>query len=423
MSSRQALHVEMEHGASPAFIMTLAASLYFAQGLPIGLLFGAYPVLLRSSGAPLSFVAWLPLLGLPWMLKFLWSPLVDNHWSAALGRRRTWLLSQQLLMIAALIALASMGIAGHVALPTLALLGAASFFAATQDIATDGLAAEMLEGKQLAYANALSVGGMALGTLAGGGGVLMLSDNLGTRVALLAVTALLMLCLIPVALWRENPQHNDRPSDVAALKRVATRPHFYALLLLAGVFALPHSAEGAIAKLYLVDAGWRIADIGALESLSMGAMTVLGCGGAAWLISRFGALPGLIAGTIIITATSLAWFALSTWQAHDLWSAVPAFLRVMSGAGGGLATVAVFTLAMQFARGGSQAGTDVTVFKSANVLGEMSGASLATALAATAGYAGGFALSAAAGVLVLLLVITHKTLRNFDVISRSEGIR
>jgi hypothetical protein len=59
--------------ARPAFIVLLTACLYFAQGLPLGFVFGAYPVLMRSSGASLGTIAWIPLLGLPWILKFLWS--------------------------------------------------------------------------------------------------------------------------------------------------------------------------------------------------------------------------------------------------------------------------------------------------------------------------------------------------------------
>ena len=76
---------------SNAFLPT--ALLYLVQGIPIGLAFQAYPVLLRQGGAPLELIALVPLASLPWAFKFFWSPLVENRWSAAMGvcmRRPSW---------------------------------------------------------------------------------------------------------------------------------------------------------------------------------------------------------------------------------------------------------------------------------------------------------------------------------------------
>ena len=48
--------------------------LYFAQGLPSGLLGKALPPLLRDQGVSLSAIGFTALLALPWTLKFLWAP-------------------------------------------------------------------------------------------------------------------------------------------------------------------------------------------------------------------------------------------------------------------------------------------------------------------------------------------------------------
>ncbi|MBH9400132.1 MFS transporter, partial [Pseudomonas aeruginosa] len=68
-------------------VITLAL-LYLSQGIPIGLAMDALPTLLRQDGAPLQALAFLPLVGLPWVVKFLWAPWVDNHWSRRRGRGR-----------------------------------------------------------------------------------------------------------------------------------------------------------------------------------------------------------------------------------------------------------------------------------------------------------------------------------------------
>ncbi|MBF3131559.1 MFS transporter, partial [Pseudomonas aeruginosa] len=90
-------------------VITLAL-LYLSQGIPIGLAMDALPTLLRQDGAPLQALAFLPLVGLPWVVKFLWAPWVDNHWSRRLGRRRSWILPMQCMVLACLLGLATLGL-------------------------------------------------------------------------------------------------------------------------------------------------------------------------------------------------------------------------------------------------------------------------------------------------------------------------
>lgn len=44
--------------------------LYLAQGIPMGIAMDALPTLLRQEGSALSAIAFIPLVGLPWVLKF-----------------------------------------------------------------------------------------------------------------------------------------------------------------------------------------------------------------------------------------------------------------------------------------------------------------------------------------------------------------
>ena len=128
---------------TPASLRLLAtiAALYLAQGVPFGMAMELLPTLLRRDGASLSALAWLPLVGLPWVLKFLWAPLIDNHWSARLGRRRSWILPMQTIVTACFLALAAIGLTAQTAALSVGLLVLASLASATQDTATDGLAA------------------------------------------------------------------------------------------------------------------------------------------------------------------------------------------------------------------------------------------------------------------------------------------
>ena len=73
---------------SDAPLLGLLAMLYFAQGLPSGLLGKALPPLLREQGVSLSAIGFTAMLALPWTLKFLWAPFLDRLWT-----RRRWLLT------------------------------------------------------------------------------------------------------------------------------------------------------------------------------------------------------------------------------------------------------------------------------------------------------------------------------------------
>jgi PAT family beta-lactamase induction signal transducer AmpG len=177
--------------AAQGRFLPFVALLYVAQGLPMGLSMEALPVLLRDAGAPLEIIAWVPLAGLPWILKLFWAPLVENHGSRSLGRRRGWLLWMQCALMAALIGIGLIPLAGAGIWIALTLLTIGGIASATQDTATDGMVAESLRDAGLAHANALQVGGLLAGFLIGGAGTLLMYPFLGQFVTMT------VLALIP----------------------------------------------------------------------------------------------------------------------------------------------------------------------------------------------------------------------------------
>ena len=128
----------------------LLFSLYFAQGLPVGFMTHALPVILRAQGVSLTHIGGFGLLMAPWAIKVLWAPWVDKFGSSGFGHYRSWIIPTQILTISILILLSFIPIESlnH---PTYLL----AFFitlllmntvGATQDIATDGLAVSILKG-------------------------------------------------------------------------------------------------------------------------------------------------------------------------------------------------------------------------------------------------------------------------------------
>ena len=79
--------------------------MYWAQGLPVGFMTHALPVILRSQGVSLAHIGGFGLLMLPWSIKILWAPLVDRLGSAKIGHYRSWILPTQIFSVLILVML------------------------------------------------------------------------------------------------------------------------------------------------------------------------------------------------------------------------------------------------------------------------------------------------------------------------------
>lgn len=391
------------------------ALLYLSQGICFGIAMDALPTLLRHDGAALDALAYLPLVGLPWVVKFLWAPLVDNHWSPRLGRRRSWIMPMQLLVLGCLVTLASVGLSVATAGLAVGLMVVASLASATQDIATDGMAAEYFSGDMLARINAIQVGGTMAGFFVGGAGALIVSGYLGQASAfgLLALVPLASLCCVAWLPVAEAGEQQPAQLAHASLLRFIRRPKALLLVLLALLSAMTSVSGFGLSKLFLSDAGWSLQAIGQL-GMSGGVVTiVLGCGGGAWLIRVLGLWPTFMLAVSVAGLAALVWLLQASGmvpaQAGLIWLAVG-----MGSFATGATSVAIMTASMAFAGNSDQAGTDMTAVQSTRDLGEMLASSMLLALTAHAGYSSGF-LAGAVMALVALLVafsMTQKTVRH-----------
>ncbi|WPE22711.1 MFS transporter [Shinella zoogloeoides] len=390
----------------------MIGALYFTQGLPMGLSMEAVPVLMRQSGVSMDIIALVPLAGLPWIVKFLWAPEVDNHWNASLGRRRSWIVLMQVILAACLLLLAFLPLEGAGLWMAVTALMIGSIASATQDTATDGLAAEQLAGRGLAYANALQVGGMMGGFMVGGGGVLMVADTLGQQ-GIFLLLALFPVLTVAIALsWREPPRPaTAQGGGKARLADTFRRPGIALLLVLAFIYGGAHAGGLSVSRIFLVDQGWSNQDTGFVATLSGLAMLMFGCplGSALTARNRWLAM-GM---GMTLAALAFALFGLIAAGILPIgWSSVLPAIGVLSVASGFIA-VSAATIIMAFGGAGKQAGTDVTVLQSANVLGEMAIAGLVVWVAGRTGYV--LAFGGAGMALVLALLFVSRAARSIPV--------
>jgi MFS transporter, PAT family, beta-lactamase induction signal transducer AmpG len=113
---------------------TWIPTLYLAEGLPSALVLSVSVVLYKNLGVSNAAIAfYTSWLGLPWIIKPLWSPLVD-----LLKTRRQWIWAMQFFLGAMLAAIALTIPAPHFFQWTLVFFWLLAFSSATHDIAADG---------------------------------------------------------------------------------------------------------------------------------------------------------------------------------------------------------------------------------------------------------------------------------------------
>ena len=150
-----------------------------ASGMPLGWVYTTLQFFLVALGIPKSTIGLLSGVSLPYVLKVLWSPLVDRYALPWPGRRRSWVILTQLALAGALAAVAAFawralaakqagGMVPHAALVIGLLALLVTFLGATQDIALDAYAVEVLHPDEQGPASGLRVMYYRLGMLVAG---------------------------------------------------------------------------------------------------------------------------------------------------------------------------------------------------------------------------------------------------------------
>ena len=378
--------------------LSLLAALYVSQAIPLGFFIEAVPAIGRDLGLSLRDIGLIQALALPFMIKFLWAPVIDAHGSATRGHYRSWLIPLQMLSVAMVISIALLNLATQTGL-LLALGAVFLFLAATQDIASDGLAVQILSVDERGVGNGIQVGGYYLGQILGGGLMLVLFSRYGWTTALLAMAAMLALPLLNLWKFREpTTAAPARTIDWGALGRFFRRPGIAVWIVLLLVYRAGDAMATTMFKPMLVDKGLDLAQIGLIVGLgnSVAALSGALVGGAA--VTRIGRRRSLVVFALLqaIALSTLAIPATREVSLTTIWIA-----SMAAAFAGGMATTALYTRMMDHCST-ETAGTDFTLQQSLAVIGPLFGAGISGVLAQRMGYPAHFMFC---GVLVLGIAI------------------
>lgn len=301
----------------------------FGCGLPFLLVGGTLSTWLRDTGIELSAIGLISYASFFYVLKFLWAPLIDRYPLPFLGRRKGWLAISQLLLIAALIAMALQG-PGVSIMTFVALVGLASFAGATQDIVVDAYRIEIAPIEAQAALAATYTLGYRLALMASGALALYLAELSGWMIAYLVMAGFMILPLLAGLLSREPVKQKALVIREINVGEAFIKPFqdFFsrnglvlalALLAFVGLFKLPDQMIGVLAGPFYLDSGFTKADIATVSKLYGIWIGIAGAFLGGLCVAAFSIRRMLVIAAIAVAASNLA-FLLMAMNPSENWA-------------------------------------------------------------------------------------------------------
>ena len=276
------------------------ALLSFSSGLPLGLVWYAIPDWMRSIGVDLRVVGLFTLAQAPWTFKVLWAPLMDRYVPGFWGRRRGWIAVCQVGLAALGLVLAGVGQRPDAIWVVGAIALAIGIAAASQDVAIDAYAVDVLRPEEQGVASGARTAVYRGAMLVSGGAAISLAARLGWP----AVNVLLGLIYVPLLLltkWSPEPEVTFAPPR--SLREAVWepvlgflgKPRAFEILAFVFLYKIADQLAQSLTRPFLIDMGYNADQRGiALATISVFATvggaaigglitTVIGLGHALWM--------------------------------------------------------------------------------------------------------------------------------------------
>ena len=313
----------------------LVLVLGFASGLPLLLTYSTLSAWLALEGVRRAAIGAFALVGAPYALKFVWSPLVDRlPPPIPLGRRRGWGITIQLALIAAILALGSQDPKQHlVRMGALALLVA--FLSASQDIVIDAWRVEILPLDLQGPGAGMIQTGYRIAMLASGAGGLVIAARVGWFAAYGAMAALLVIGVL-VFLFGPEPavpaENRTAAPKTSGWKEVESwfstavvgpfadfmrRPMWLVILLSVFGYKLGEAMASVMSTPLYISLGFSLNEIAAVSKLVGFFAIVAGALIGGVVTVRFGILRSLIICGLLQSAGNL-FFVLQAVGGHRI---------------------------------------------------------------------------------------------------------
>jgi PAT family beta-lactamase induction signal transducer AmpG len=316
-----------------------------SSGIPLLLTGSTLQVWMTDMKVDIKTIGAFALVGLPYNLKFLWSPFIDRYSLPFLTRRRAWLfVSQIALMVAILLLGGSDPLSSLTMTAFMALL--VSFMSATQDILIDAYRRESLTEAQMGFGLSLYSTGYRIGMLVAGAMALWMVDQFKWNWFQIYSMVAAFICFGMLATFMA-PEGDDsnafipptlREAIVGPFREFFKTKNVFMILAFILFYKLGDNLSGALTAPFVIEHGYSkteyaaaVKGVGLISLLvggfvGAGVMARIGLNKSLWV---FGVLQALaISGLVWLSGMEKNNFALALVIGTEMFTAgmaVPAF--------------------------------------------------------------------------------------------------
>ncbi len=312
----------------------------FSSGLPLALTFGTLSYWLAELGVSLTAIGLFGLVRASYSLKFLWSPLIDRLpipvLTRRLGRRRSWALTIQFLLGAAMLALGMTDPKTDPATTALAAVVVA-FLSASQDIVIDAYRIELLTAEEQGAGAAATQWGYRFGMLASGAGALYAASFGGWRFAYALMASLMLVGMVTVWFTPEpgGIAPPERLPGATAMERLAVwleravvapfvdlfrrtgATQVVVIIVFVVLYKFGDALAGSMANPLYVQLGFTKVEVATVAKIYGVVATLAGVAAGGVLVARIGVFASLLVCGGLQASSNLL-YAVQVWAGHDV---------------------------------------------------------------------------------------------------------
>lgn len=261
----------------------------YSAGLPLLLIGSTLQAWMTDEGVDLTSIGLVSLIGFPYVIKFLWAPLLDRYKLPFFSRRKGWMFLFQILIVISILGLSLTDPRSNLTLVCIWAFFIA-LFSSSQDVVLDAYRREILPDEELGLGSSLYVTGYRLAMLVSGAFALYLADQVPWRnvylwLAVFMLPSLLFTILAPKESDNIPVPKNLKIAVLGPLKDFFSRKGAWIILLFILFYKVGDSMASNMTTPFILDIGYTKTDIAGVAKTFGMIATILGglIGGAMML--------------------------------------------------------------------------------------------------------------------------------------------
>ncbi len=377
-------------------------NLYLAQSIPMTFFSTVLPVIMRENHFSLTTIGLIQLVKLPWLLKFLWAPIVDSAQGDP-KKYKKWIFFSEIVYALSIFTIAFFNLETDFKLIVILLLIAFTA-SATQDIATDAFSYLILKKEERSTGGSIQTIGNFLGAVIGSGVLLVIYYYFGWETLIIALGVFVLLSLVPLTFYTppEKISSFKKQNKIRFVELLRFFNQDYIKYRIGMLFFIYWGIIGILSMLkpWMVDLGYSIKEIGIYSGIVGPAAGVIFAYLAGKIIKRKGMFFMLKLLLSLFVLVNIYFYLISQYKPYYLYLQIGiiAVWGIYS-----MTTVFVYSFLMEGIRGNRE-GTDFTIQIVLAHLGSLIMAVLSGKIAHETGYSGLFATGILISLLLLLLL-------------------